>query len=375
MYKQFLSLVLAAAVPLIAAAANAGNPGRQPAAYCVHDIGRLPELPVAGTYVTPAAINDRRQIVGTISNGAVGPAQAFVWEPDLGMRTLGFLPGHDTANANDINDAGQVVGSSGNFETGAQLSFIWDERDGIRELDVSLGGDRHSASGINRSGEVVGASSIGGDDSIEHAFFLDQHGDVVDLGTVSDVNPATSATALNDLGTVAGADSGPALSQAFIWDESRGLQPLNQPDDTSVLPHAINNELEIVGVMLPPDRTRAFRWTAREGLQDLGSIGGSDSDAAEALDINRRGTVVGWSQTVDGSGAAFVWNERSGMRELAEMIDPTSPLAPFASLGAAKAINDRGWIVVEGRDLRDTAEGSRTYLLEPRMRAGRPRCR
>ena len=371
MYKQFFSLVLSAAVPLIAVAANAGNLG-QPATYCVHDIGRLPGLPVAGTYVTPAAINDRNQIVGTISNAALGPAQAFLWEPDLDMRTLGFLPGHDTANANDINDAGQVVGSSGNFETGAQLSFVWDERDGIQELDVSLGGDRHSATGINRSGEVVGASSIG-DDS-EHAFFLDQHGDVFDLGTVSDINPTTTATALNDHGTVAGTDSGPTLSQAFIWDESQGLQPFNQPDDTSVLPHAINNETEVVGVMLPPDRTRAFRWTAHEGLQDLGSIGGSDTDAAEALDINRRGTVVGWSQTADGGSVAFIWNERSGMRELAEMIDPTSLLAPFASLGAAKAINDRGWIVVEGRDLRDTAEGSRTYLLEPRMRTGQPRC-
>jgi probable HAF family extracellular repeat protein len=373
MYKPVFALALSAVIPLIAVAANAGS--RQPATYCVHDIGRLAELPVAGTYVTPAAINDRNQIVGTISNSAIGPAQAFLWEPDVGMRTLGFLPGHDTANANDINDAGQVVGSSGSFETGAQLSFIWDERDGIRALDVSLGGDRHSAAGINRSGEVVGSSSIGGDDSIEHAFFLDRRGVLLDLGTVSDVNPTTNATALNDLGTVAGTDSGPALSQAFVWEESRGLQPLDQPAGTSVLPHAINREREVVGVMLPPDRTRAFRWIAREGLQDLGSIGGSDTDAAEALDINRWGTVVGWSQAADGGSVAFVWNERSGMRDLGEMVDPTSPLAPFASLGAAKAINDQGWIVVEGRDLRDTGEGSRTYLLEPRMRAGQPRCR
>jgi probable HAF family extracellular repeat protein len=375
MHNRILALALTGTISLMAFAGNANAVVAQPATYCVHDIDGLPGLPAEGTYVTPAAINNRNQIVGTISNAAIGSAQAFIWDPNLGMRTVGFLSGHDTANANDINDAGRVVGSSGNFETGAHASFIWDEHDGIQELDVSLGGNRHSASGINRFGEVVGSSSVGGDDSIEHAFFLDSHGDVFDLGTVSDVNPTTSATAVNDRGTVAGTDSGQTFSQAFLWDERHGLQPLGQPDDTSVVPNAINDEEEVVGVMLPPDRTRAFRWTTREGLRDLGSLGGGETDAAEAHDINRWGTIVGWSQAADGSGRAFVWNERSGMRDLGEMMDPTSSLAPFASLQTAKAINDRGWIVVEGRDLRDDAPGSRTYLLEPRIRSGRPRCR
>jgi len=373
MYKQLLALAFTALVHF-PAIADARSLSRQPATYCVHDFGVLPGLPADGTYVTPAAINKHNQVVGTISNSTVGPPRAFLWDPDHGIQTLGTLPGHDTANANDINDAGEVVGSSGNFDTGAQSAFIWDEREGMRELDVSLGGTRHIAAGINRSGEVVGSSSIGGDESIEHAFFRDRTGDVFDLGTVSD-NPTTSATALNERGTVVGADSGPTFSQAFLWDEDLGLQPLVSPNNTSVIPHAISHKDEVVGAMLPPDRTRAFLWTARDGFRDLGSVGGNETDAAEALDINRRGTIVGWSQAADGSGVAFVWNEETGMRDLGELIDPTSPLAPFASLGAAIAINDRGWIVVEGRDLRDTAEGSRAYLLEPRMRAGRPRCR
>ena len=368
MHTRLLALVLLSTIALTALAADA----REPATYCVHDIGRLPDQPVSDTYVTPAAVNVRGQIVGTISNSAIGPAQAFLWEPDLGIRTLGTLPGHDTANANDINDAGQVVGSSGDVETGAQSAFLW-QSDGMEELEVSLGGDRHGATGINRAGEVVGSSSIG-DDGTEHAFFLDRHGEVLDLGTVSEVNATTSAAALNNRGTVVGTDSGPALSTAFIWNERRGLHPFDQPDATSVLPHAINDAAEVVGVMFPPDRTRAFLWNARDGLSDLGSLGGTDTDAAEALDVNRRGTIVGWSQTAGGVGVAFVWNERTGMRDLNEMIDPTSSLAPFALLGVATAINDLGWIAVEGRDSRDTAPGSRTYLLVPRGRSGLPLC-
>jgi len=372
MQRQFLALILIAAIPLMADAAS--KPGLSPASYCVHDIGRLPELPVSGTYVTPSAINDRNQVVGTISNSSVGRAQAFIWDGAGGMRTLGVLPGDDTANANDINGAGQVVGSSGNFETGAQRSFLWDEQNGIRELDVSLGGSRSAATGINRFGEIVGSSSIGDDEGIEHAFIRDRHGDVFDLGTLSEVNPTTAATALNDSGKVVGADSGSTFSQAFIGDERHGLRPLGQPDATSVLPHAINKKKQVVGLMLPPDRMRAFLWTKSDGLQDLGSLGAKETDAAEAHDINRWGTVVGWSQTAEGTNRGFVWNKRSGMRDLGELIDPTSSLSPFAILGAARAINDLGWIVVEGRDSGDTAEGSRTYLLEPRLRAGSPRC-
>ena len=87
MHKRLLALALTATISLMAVATDAHTENRQPATYCVHDIGGLPHLPVEGTYVTPAAINNRNQIVGTLSNAAIGPAQAFIWDPNLGMRT------------------------------------------------------------------------------------------------------------------------------------------------------------------------------------------------------------------------------------------------------------------------------------------------
>jgi probable HAF family extracellular repeat protein len=375
LYKQLRAalLVVTLIVPLAAAARNdsatAFKAHAQPERYCVIDIGRLAGSSASGVSVTPRAINNSNQIVGSTFDPIVGRARAFIWDQARGMRALGTLPGHDSSFADDINDAGQVVGTSGDFETGAHLSFIWDEVNGMRELDASLGGNTHGATGINRFGEVVGTSLTAS--GIEHAFFLDRRGDVFDLGTLSNVNFITFGIAVNDRGTVVGSDAGPATSHAFIWDEHRGLRPLGEPADSSAGPEAINNKGEIVGSMA--DRNRAFRWTARDGFQDLGSLGGRETDFADAHGINRWGVIVGSSQTADLSGAPFIWDRRSGMRNLEEMVDPTSPPAPHARIRGAAAINDLGWIVTEGLDLRDITS-THTFLLSPRRRSDTSAC-
>jgi probable HAF family extracellular repeat protein len=122
--------------------------------------------------------------------------------------------------------------------------------------------------------------------------------------------------------------------------------------------------------------TRAFRWTAREGLQDLGSLpGGSEVDYAEAFGINHWGTIVGATQLPDGPGRAFVWTRRSGMRDLNELIDPSSTLGAHIVLRRASAINDAGWIAAGGVDIRDGVSPERGFLLAPRRHPGMPGCR
>ena len=55
------------------------------------------------------------------------------------------------------------------------------------------------------------------------------------------------------------------------------------------------------------------------------------------------------------------------------MLDETSELAPHVVVQVAKGINDLGWIVAEGSDLRQPG-GSHSFLLVPRWQAGHPRC-
>jgi len=59
---------------------------------------------------------------------------------------------------------------------------------------------------------------------------------------------------------------------------------------------------------------RAFRWTRAEGIQDLGTLGGTQS---AAYNISLDGTVVvGWAHNADGYLRAFRWTPTQGMQDL-----------------------------------------------------------
>jgi probable HAF family extracellular repeat protein len=108
-------------------------------------------------------------------------------------------------------------------------------------------------------------------------------------------------------------------------------------------PYAVNSRGEVVGYAMntipdpnslatPPNQTRAFRWDAENGMQDLGTLPGG-TDAMAGI-INERGQVVGWSY-VDSTPsvvcanlyessrqgfflttASFIWDKTNGMRDL-----------------------------------------------------------
>ena len=101
------------------------------------------------------------------------------------------------------------------------------------------------------------------------------------------------------------------------WDERGGFLAVG-PD--SSMTTGINNRGDVTVVMMGAYASstpwRAGLWTARDGLTELGTLGGLRTFADA---VNDRGEVVGWSEDAAGDRYAFLWTKEQGMRSLEDL--------------------------------------------------------
>ena len=114
----------------------------------------------------------------------------------------------------------------------------------------------------------------------------------------------------------------PGLSLDESWDNSKAL--------------ALNDAGDIVGFSPAPGaRSHAVRWTGGSAISDLGTLGGTNS---EAVDINNAGQVIGTSQIAGNAAThAFLWSSGTGMQDLNTLLG--------ANITTVVEINDAGQIV------------------------------
>ena len=103
---------------------------------------------------------------------------------------------------------------------------------------------------------------------------------------------------------------------------------------------AINDAGQVAGTQNPGEGPpgapppRAMLYTPGVGVQDLGTLGGTRS---EAYALNEQGQVVGYSTTATGARHAFLWTPGAGMQDLGVLAGGLS--------STARGINDRGEVV------------------------------
>jgi probable HAF family extracellular repeat protein len=303
----------------------------------------------------PVKVNNRGQV---LCNSLIfdGPAfvgyQPWIWEK--GVRTEISQPADfDYIEVVDMNNRGQVVG---NFSIGDEThAFLWNSSV-LTDLG-NLGAPFFYAfaSDINDSGQVVGASAAV--DRRLHAF-LWGNGEMSDLGLFND-STRTVAGLINNRGQIAGfmLNRNTGVFDLFFWDRGH-VTALGTGLGSDV--QGLNDKGEIIGVTFKADKTwHGFFWRSGE-LTDLTfpgavNLAGPYTVISDALDINERSQVVGWSTDVSGEeGHAFLWN--SGV--LSDL-DSSIPGFPIHS---STRINERGQIA--GQWLTDTFQ-NRGFILTP----------
>jgi probable HAF family extracellular repeat protein len=223
-----------------------------------------------------------------------------------------------------LNNSGAAVGGADtpapdppscfNFDCFLSYGFKW--QDGVVHKLSSLSGFNSSFTfWVNDIGQVAGVSENGIDPLTggvaTEAILWGKDGSLTDLGTLG--GNVSSANAVNNLGQVAG----------------EALNTIPDPYTSNI------NNFFILGAT----QVHAFRWTKSHGMQDLGTLGGTDS---AAFYINERGQIAGWSftnttvnpTTGTPTVAPFLW-ENGKMLDLGTL---------GGTFGAANALNNRGQV-------------------------------
>lgn len=141
-------------------------------------------------------LNNRAQVIGTMTLAGDATNHAFLWEQGV-LTDLGTLGGNNS-EAWFANDAGEVVGRA-DFSPASKdhHAFLWRRGVGMKDLGTVAGQPLSTAEGINSQSQIVGDSLGNG--------WLWENGSIVDLNTLVPPNSSVhvaGAAAINDRGEI-----------------------------------------------------------------------------------------------------------------------------------------------------------------------------
>jgi probable HAF family extracellular repeat protein len=291
------------------------------------DIGTL-----GGAATAISAINDAGQITGTSATRTEGVGHAFRWSKSSGMIDLAGA-GAGNSVGYDINSKGWVSGAA-EFSPRRFTAFRWTPTTGL----VNLGSLNMSSSGfaLNDAGTVVGGS-----ESVEGG--LGQNAvrwpGTTPIAITPFATPFSAAWDINNAGQIVGNGGlDPGFSdRAFLWSAKTGIVDLGVSAADVASAEQINEQGLVIGNLYSPGSSRGFFWSRATGPIVFGTL---NTDVTDTADLNQRGQVVG-----SFNGRAFVWTLAGGLVDLNTRL---ANAPPDLELGQALAISDNGSIVAAG---------------------------
>jgi probable HAF family extracellular repeat protein len=290
-----------------------------------------------------------------------------------------FVPGSgdDFGGSSVLTNGGTVAGFADTSMPDPFPNFCWSNclvdysfQSGsggvLTNLGALPGGGSSAPIWITGNGLIAGTSENGQTDPLFAGGFPEMHavlwqqGQIMDLGTLPEGGYQSEANAVNSAGQVVGSalntipDANSMAvgnfwffgvpygyqQRAFLWDKKKGMQDLGTlPGGTDAEAIFINERGQVVGYSYTastqsgacfPLATNSFLWEKGKGMTDLGGFGGT---CTLATAMNNEKQIVGGSNNADELERAFLW-ENGSIHELG------------GSLGGdytgAFAINDHG---------------------------------
>jgi probable HAF family extracellular repeat protein len=268
----------------------------------------------------PNAINNQGQVVGKATEGTswlyTEPENSHMYLYDNGISQYignGF--------PKSINEQGQIVGQ--NWPN----NFIY-ENGQMTQLD--LGYEKLFVTGINNNGTIIGYSD--GQSLLPTGCFYYKDG----VRTDFNVGQRGYATAINDNEIIVGKFE----DDAFVYqNNSIDLITSNGGEARD-----INNNNQVVGHTYVNGIYQPYLWE-NDILTLLGTLGGK----GRAYGLNNNGSVVGYSEIIEGDLHAFLYQDNI-ILDLNDLISNKAEMLSIYGewyLNCAFDINDRGMIIAQ----------------------------
>lgn len=252
-----------------------------------------------GVWAGATAVSaDGKVVTGVVRYADDGKrGHAFLWMLDTGVQDLGTFGGKD-ATPTGISADGRVIVGTVSMPDGSTHAFRWTHSGGGVDLGT-LGGSAATAGGVSADGKViVGSVTVAGDKPMEHAFRWTQDIGTQDLGTYKGRGARASAVSAD--GAAVGGEyiATDGSTRAFLWSGKSGMRDLG----AGGTPRGVALDgIVVVGVQPPGKGSHAWRW-GKGGVQTLAVLG---TDAT-ANAISAEGNVIAGSYVAAGRRHAFV---------------------------------------------------------------------
>jgi probable HAF family extracellular repeat protein len=221
-----------------------------------------------------------------------------------------------------LNDAGQVTGSAFLPQAVDFKAFRWSASTGAKMLtgccDTMWGND------INDAGVIVGTAQTNA--IFGSRGFVATGSSTTPLPILPGADPEGSAgaVAINDAGQIVGASVTPSFTtHAVLWGPTGTIQDLGTLGGTNSEAIDINNEGQVIGSSQTTGdaATHFFLWSSGTGMQDLNTT--VDAGITSVVEINDAGQIVG-TYTTGGESHAFLYTPGTGLRDLGTLGGTTS---------------------------------------------------